>query len=384
MEKLIFVFPLIFITIILSYYNVYAGQCLEKYLNNHSFGYEDIYDKDVIIRDISLKEESQYYTYVKIKFSIPKEECSITEENTRSFIDHIVNVAYESKEFVSIFTKEFNVSEDILNNSKRYCFTSENVPIDTGTVIIDENSSLGKNYYVDIYYLTYYKMGIDDNKFEHVIYLNQNNKTINIDSRIYSADDVIHQGNNIFILYDNLKNILEKENIYDNFDSIAVNIEDKEYAPFEDVIELLWQDSEIFYDSDNYSATVIAYDQCIGFIVDKKRMFVNGLLEKIDAAPYIQPSSNFVMLPLTAVEKALDGASVDWESGTKTATIIRDNDKISFIAGKNIMIKNGNEESINAAAEIKDNHIFVPLRALAESLGFEVEWDETEKTVVLK
>lgn len=42
-----------------------------------------------------------------------------------------------------------------------------------------------------------------------------------------------------------------------------------------------------------------------------------------------------------------------------------------------------NNDSIDAEIYSENNHIMVPLRALAEKLGFAVTWDDNNKSIVL-
>lgn len=52
------------------------------------------------------------------------------------------------------------------------------------------------------------------------------------------------------------------------------------------------------------------------------------------------------------------------------------------LAGQPIkLVVNGREVSCDPSPQIIDNHVFVPLRFVAEALGATVEWDETNNAV---
>lgn len=115
----------------------------------------------------------------------------------------------------------------------------------------------------------------------------------------------------------------------------------------------------------------------------------------MDAAAYIQPSSNSTMVPLRFVSIAiLNGditgsggkGSVDWDAKTKTASIIVKNGSgshiIQFTAGSDKMVIDGTSITMEngVVAEIKDSRMYVPFRALGTALGVGVKWDGTTRT----
>ncbi|MCD8214861.1 MAG: hypothetical protein LUC97_04345 [Clostridiales bacterium] len=115
----------------------------------------------------------------------------------------------------------------------------------------------------------------------------------------------------------------------------------------------------------------------------------------MDAAPYIQQSSNSVLVPLRFVSTAILGISDDitedslnilWDSDTKTATIMFDSIDfgskiIQFTAGSSNMVINGTTIAMdsNVKAELTNGRMFVPFRALGTALGVNVSWDSDNR-----
>lgn len=127
--------------------------------------------------------------------------------------------------------------------------------------------------------------------------------------------------------------------------------------------------------------------------IGSNNIVVDNRTYAMDTAPYIQSSSNSTLVPLRFVAVALTGGNVDsadtsdivsWDSAAKQAVISKDGIKAVFRAGSNIVTVNGREMAMDygVTAEIKDNRMFIPFRAMGEILGYGVEWDANTKTAI--
>ena len=90
-----------------------------------------------------------------------------------------------------------------------------------------------------------------------------------------------------------------------------------------------------------------------------------------------------ILVPFRDIFEAL-GFSVEWDNGR----ILAENKEMSMElqAGSDIIItsdKNMNSRTFECGTDVKiiDDRAYVPLRAVAEGTGFEVEWDDSSKTV---
>ncbi len=86
------------------------------------------------------------------------------------------------------------------------------------------------------------------------------------------------------------------------------------------------------------------------------------------------------LVPLRAIFEAL-GANVNWYDATKTVTATNGTTNISLTIGSSIMYKNGEAILIDYAGEIINNRTMVPVRAVSEAFGAKVEWDNDNRTV---
>jgi len=99
-----------------------------------------------------------------------------------------------------------------------------------------------------------------------------------------------------------------------------------------------------------------------------------------DTDPIIK--NDRVLAPMRAILEAL-GASLSWDEASKTATATRGDTVVTVTIGKNIATVNGEPEELDAPAVINNQRTLVPVRFIAESFGFHVEWDNKNRVVII-
>ena len=100
-------------------------------------------------------------------------------------------------------------------------------------------------------------------------------------------------------------------------------------------------------------------------------VFSNGKQLDFNVEPIIE--NDRTLVGMRAVFEAL-GADVEWESDTSTAVAIKDNIKIRLQINNDIMLVDDAPIQLDAPARIINDNTMVPLRAVSESLGADVEW----------
>lgn len=90
------------------------------------------------------------------------------------------------------------------------------------------------------------------------------------------------------------------------------------------------------------------------------------------------------LVPMRAIFEAL-GAEVEWFSETETVVAACGETKITLKIGNNNMYINGDEKVIelDAAPKIMGSRTLVPLRAVSEVFNSNVEWDNNSRTVTI-
>ena len=82
---------------------------------------------------------------------------------------------------------------------------------------------------------------------------------------------------------------------------------------------------------------------------------------------------NRTLLPVRAIAEAL-GADVEWTKATRTVTITLDGEVVEFSIGELA-------DGMDVPAQIIDNRTMVPVRFVAERLGANVLWFPATETV---
>ncbi len=122
------------------------------------------------------------------------------------------------------------------------------------------------------------------------------------------------------------------------------------------------------------------------FLVDDKtKVKVNGVLVAFDQLPVSQ--NGRLLVPVRAIAEAM-GYRVSWDGVTNTATVSNNSSTTvkMTIGNPTVAIsKNGVNSTItlDVPPQMIGGRTLVPLRALAESFGAKVDWDDKNKTAII-
>lgn len=124
------------------------------------------------------------------------------------------------------------------------------------------------------------------------------------------------------------------------------------------------------------AAQTVAADSVL-LHIGRPRAYVKGEEKRIDpdnvaVQPFEEDDRTF--LPVRFLAEAL-GAQVDWDEASQTASVRKDGSVVEVTIGSNQIRVDGKVQPIDAAARIKDDRTFLPVRAIAEALGQKVTWD---------
>jgi hypothetical protein len=107
---------------------------------------------------------------------------------------------------------------------------------------------------------------------------------------------------------------------------------------------------------------------------------VNGAALSFDQPPIVENGRTLV--PLRAIFEAL-GADVNWDAASQTVTAVKGNVTVTLKIGSNVLDKSGQQISLDVPAQIVGGRTLVPARAVAESFGANVAWDDVARTVTI-
>jgi len=88
------------------------------------------------------------------------------------------------------------------------------------------------------------------------------------------------------------------------------------------------------------------------------------------------------LVPLRAIFEAL-GAEVNWNEATQTITGTKDGTTVVLPLGSTTPTVNGQTVIIDVPGMVQNGRTLVPLRFVAESFGVDVNWDGTNRTVTI-
>lgn len=91
---------------------------------------------------------------------------------------------------------------------------------------------------------------------------------------------------------------------------------------------------------------------------------------------------NRTMVPIRAVFEAM-GADVQWDNTTRTATITKDLNRVQIQLDNRRALVNGSTVWMDVAATGINGRILVPVRFISENLGLKVDWVNETKTVFI-
>ncbi|MBQ3404302.1 MAG: leucine-rich repeat protein [Oscillospiraceae bacterium] len=126
---------------------------------------------------------------------------------------------------------------------------------------------------------------------------------------------------------------------------------------------------------------------CSGLPGDKPTISINvtvngKTVQWTDAAPFINSDSR-TMVPLRAVAEAL-GLNVSWNDSNKEASFSSNGKTITFpINSKTYRTESGATGTMDTAAVIVSSRTYAPIRYLAEYFGYNVGWNDANKTVII-
>ncbi|MCX7841752.1 MAG: phosphate ABC transporter substrate-binding protein PstS family protein [Clostridia bacterium] len=92
--------------------------------------------------------------------------------------------------------------------------------------------------------------------------------------------------------------------------------------------------------------------------------------------------SGRTLVPIRAIAEAL-GADVQWDDATKTATVTTVDKEVSVTVNKSSASVNGEAKTLDVAAKIIGGRTMLPLRFVGEALGAKVDYIDATKTVTV-
>lgn len=118
-------------------------------------------------------------------------------------------------------------------------------------------------------------------------------------------------------------------------------------------------------------AVPVIADEGVNVVVNNKEIEMKGTI--VD---------NRTLVPVRGIFEGV-GFDVSYDSASKTATLKNDNDTIIITQGKDSFTINNKEVTPDVPQQIINDRFMLPLRAVGEAIGAEVNWNSDTKTASL-
>lgn len=92
--------------------------------------------------------------------------------------------------------------------------------------------------------------------------------------------------------------------------------------------------------------------------------------------------NNRTLVPIRPIAESL-GFDVDWNEETRTVLIKKGDDQVRLVVSQKIARKNGETVQLDVPAQIVNQRTMVPVRFIAEALEYEVNWDQQAQAVLI-
>lgn len=140
----------------------------------------------------------------------------------------------------------------------------------------------------------------------------------------------------------------------------------------------------VSFGSRNESKTTYAAggERIVTLEIGNPVMSVDGNSEEIDPGKGTAPVivSGRTFVPIRAIIEAL-GGEVEWNNELKETLLKYDGREIRLVTDSVSAYIDGEERSLDAAPTIIDNRTMLPIRFIAEGFDFDVEWDAQAQTI---
>ena len=125
-------------------------------------------------------------------------------------------------------------------------------------------------------------------------------------------------------------------------------------------------------------------DVIVSLQIDNPVMTVNGLESEIDPGRGTKPMiiDGRTLVPIRAIIESF-GGSVEWDENTKTVILTLEDDIIRLIINSNLAYLNSTAETLDASPAVINGRTMLPIRFIAEGFNIAVAWNGETKTVSL-
>lgn len=113
---------------------------------------------------------------------------------------------------------------------------------------------------------------------------------------------------------------------------------------------------------------------------DNVKLWLDGIFLKTDTAPIIE--KGVTLVPIRVISESL-GIETEWLKDSKQIVLKKEPYDVVFAINKNYYSTGDERVNLPIAPKIINSRTMVPIRPIAEIFGKKVDWDATNKVVVI-
>jgi hypothetical protein len=118
------------------------------------------------------------------------------------------------------------------------------------------------------------------------------------------------------------------------------------------------------------------------FKIGNGKYSINGTIKE-DAEPYIKNGRTYLPLRYAAYSVGIGDNSIYWSTNSQTAYLAKNGTILSVKIGTHSIQVGSRAVPVDAPAEMYKDRVMLPIRAIAEGFGCNVQWDAKDYTVIV-
>lgn len=118
------------------------------------------------------------------------------------------------------------------------------------------------------------------------------------------------------------------------------------------------------------------------FKIGNGKYSVNGTIKE-DAEPFIKNGRTYLPLRYAAYSVGIGDNSIFWSNDNQTAYLSKNGTIVAVKIGAHSIEVGSQIIPVDAPAEMYKDRVMLPIRAIAEGLGCDVQWDEKDNMVIV-
>ena len=119
------------------------------------------------------------------------------------------------------------------------------------------------------------------------------------------------------------------------------------------------------------------------FSVGEKSYVVDGQTKTMDVAPFIFNSRAYVPVRFLGTALGVQEDNIVWDESSWSVVLSLEGADVRFTVDSPVILVKDEEKAMDAVPLLRDGRVFLPAHWMAESLGYEVKWDEDSGAVLL-